>query len=380
MAGLSVVIVGGGIGGLSAAVALRSRGVQVQVYEQAHQLGDVGAGLILQPNSLRVLERLGVGDRVARVGASITDWRYCQADGTVVAQETFGRTAADTMLGVYRPDLVAALVASLPERVMCTGHHCVAFAQDDRRAAVTFDNGVTVDADVVVGADGIHSVLQHHVVEPREPVFSGTVAYRGVIPAQQVPGWPVGARRLWLGQGRFLLVYPLRVGELLNYVGVVRADEQMRESWSAPGDPAQLAAAFANGWDPLVGRVLAQVETTFQWGLYDRDPLPRWSRGRLTLLGDAAHPMLPFSRQGANQAIEDGMALATLLQGSSTADVPDVLARYQVLRRDRTAALQLSSRANAERRGLVKPALNAGTAWVLDYDVEDAARVVRAHV
>ena len=174
-------------------------------------------------------------------------------------------------------------------------------------------------------------------------------------------------------------MFPLRAGELLNYVGVVHTDEPLRESWSAPGDSAQLAAAFADGWDPLVGRLLAQVETTFRWGLYDRDPLTRWSRGRLTLLGDAAHPMLPYDRQGANQAIEDGMALATLLQGASAADVPDVLVRYQVLRRDRTAALQQSSQANAERTGLVKPSLTAGLSWVLDYDVEAAASAIRAH-
>jgi salicylate hydroxylase len=244
---------------------------------------------------------------------------------------------------------------------------------------VTFANGVRAEAEVVVGADGIHSTLQRHVVEPREPVFSGTVAYRGVIPARRVSEWPAGARRMWIGHGQFLLVYPVRAGELLNYVGVVLADEQMRESWSAPGDPAQLAAAFAEGWDPLVGRLLAQVETTFRWGLYDRDPLTRWSRGRLTLLGDAAHPMLPHMGQGANQAIEDGMALATLLQGSSAADVPDVLVRYQVLRRDRTAALQQGSRVNAARAGLLKPSLTAGPSWVHDYDVEAAARAIRAH-
>ena len=283
------------------------------------------------------------------------------------------------MLGLYRPDLVAALVASLPAGVVRTGHQCVAFAQDDQRAVVTFANGVRVEAEVVVGADGIHSTLQRHVVEPRAPVFSGTVAARGVIPARRVPEWPAGARRMWIGPGRFLLVYPVRAGELLNYVGVVHTDEPLRESWSAPGDAAQLAAAFAEGWDPLVGRLLAQVETTFRWGLYDRDPLTCWSRGRLTLLGDAAHPMLPYDRQGANQAIEDGMALATLLQGASAADVPDVLVRYQVLRRDRTAALQESSRVNAERTGLVKTSLTAGLSWVLDYDVEAAASAIRAH-
>ncbi len=379
MAELRVVIVGGGIGGLSAAVALHSRGVQVQVYEQAHQFGEVGAGIILQHNSLRVLDRLGVGDDVARLGASITDSQYCQADGTVLAQETFGRTAEDTMLGLHRSDMVTALAAHLPAGVVHTGHQCVAFAQDERRAVVTFANGVQAEAEVVVGADGIHSTLQRHVVAPREPVFSAIVAYRGLIPAAQVAEWPTGARRMWLGAGKLLLVYPVRAGELLNYVAVVPADEQMRESWSAPGDPAQLAAAFADSWDRLVGRVLAQVKTTFRWGLYDRDPLPHWSRGRLTLLGDAAHPMLPYERQGANQAIEDGMALATLLQGASAAEVADVLVRYEVLRHERAAALQEASRVNAVLRGLAHPSLTTGISWVLDYDVEAAARAVRAH-
>ena len=169
-------------------------------------------------------------------------------------------------------------------------------------------------------------------------MFSGTVAYRGLIPAAQVPEWPGETRRMWLSPGKLLLVYPVRAGELLNYVVVVPADEQMRESWSAPGDPAQLASEFVDGWHPLVGRILTQVETTFRWGLYDRDPLPHWSRGRLTLLGDAAHPMLPYERQGANQAIEDDMAL-----------------------------------------GLVHPSLTTAIPWVLDYDVEAAASAVRAH-
>jgi salicylate hydroxylase len=184
---------------------------------------------------------------------------------------------------------------------------------------------------------------------------------------------------MWLGAGKLLLVYPVRAGALLNYVGVVPADEEMRESWSAPGDPAQLAAMFADGWDPLVGRLLAQVQSTFRWGLYDRDPLPHWSRGRLTLLGDAAHPMLPYERQGANQAIEDGMALATLLEGTSAAEVADVLARYEAVRQERAAALQQGSRVNAVLKGVVPPSLTTGISWVLNYDVEAAASAVRAH-
>jgi salicylate hydroxylase len=366
MAELRVAIIGGGIGGLSAAVALLSRGAQVQVYEQAPRLDEVGAGVALQPNGLRVLERLSVGDRVAGVGARFTEWRFCQMDGTVVSRETF------TTLGLHRADLVTALVASLPQDVVHTGHRCVGFAQDDRRAVVTFDNGVSVEADVVVAADGIHSTLQRYVVEPREPVFSGVVAYRGVMPARRVPEWPEGAFRVWAGYGKHLLVFPVRGGELLNYVGFVPADEQMRESWSASGDPAQLSAEFAEGWDPMVGRILSQVETTFRWGLYDREPLPRWSQGRLTLLGDAAHPMLPHMGQGANQAIEDGMALATLLRGASAADVPDVLVRYQVLRRERTAQFQLGSRINGVRLDSEEP-VTFGLPWVHDYDVEAEA-------
>jgi salicylate hydroxylase len=166
----------------------------------------------------------------------------------------------------------------------------------------------------------------------------------------------------------------MRSGELRNFVGFVPADQQMRESWSAPGDPAALAAEFA-GWDPQLERLLQQVDTTFRWGLYDRDPLPHWTRGRLTLLGDAAHAMLPHMGQGANQAIEDGMALAVLLRQLGTADLPDALIRYQKLRRGRTAAIQQGSRTNAQHLDSEDP--NMGERPSQDYDVEAAAEALR---
>jgi salicylate hydroxylase len=209
---------------------------------------------------------------------------------------------------------------------------------------VRFDNGVSVKADVVIAADGIHSVLQCHVVDATAPVFSGTVAYRGLIPAARLRRWP-DYLVSWGGGGKHLLAFPVRGGELVNYVGFVPADEHMRESWSAPGDPATLAAEFAD-WNPQARRLLAHVDTTFTWGLYDREPLTRWTQGRLCLLGDAAHPMLPHMGQGANQAIEDAMALATLLRGASAADVPETLTRYETLRRARTARIQRLSRTN----------------------------------
>ena len=214
------------------------------------------------------------------------------------------------------------------------------------RATAGFADGTTAAADVVIGADGIHSVLQGFVVAPAKPVFSGVVAYRGLVP--RVDGYPADAMRMWVGQSKHFLVFPVRAGQLLNYVGFVPSDTSIRESWSATGDPAALAAHFA-GWDPVIGEVIAAISgpggSGFQWGMYDRAPLPRWSSGRLTLLGDAAHPMLPHLGQGVNQALEDAVALAALLGASTTsAGVPRALAAYEGLRRDRTARVQLGSR------------------------------------
>jgi salicylate hydroxylase len=277
-------------------------------------------------------------------------------------------------MGVHRADLVAVLAAALPAEVVHTGRRCTQFIQHDGSAAVTFDTGEVVQADVVIAADGIHSVLQQYVVERTEPVFSGTVAYRGLVSATRVPDWPQ-CLVVWGGKGKHLLAFPVRAGQQINFVGFVPADTQMRESWSAPGDPATLRAEFAS-WNPQASRLLHQVDATFKWGLYDRNPLTRWTNGRLALLGDAAHSMLPHMGQGANQAIEDAMALATLLQGVSAADVPNVLMQYQGLRRDRTARIQQLSRSNGV-------GFDAGTTvrlvrpWVQDYDVEADAVAVR---
>ena len=179
----------------------------------------------------------------------------------------------------------------------------------------------SAEAEVVIAADGIHSELRPYVFASSQPVFSGSVAYRGLVPHERVPDWPTERWQMWLGKGRHFLAFPVRAGKLINYVGFVPTDEEMKESWSAPGDPDVLRRAFT-GWDPRIRSVVERSSVTFRWALYDREPLPTWTKRRLSLLGDAAHPMLPHLGQGANQSIEDGMALATILARADRASAP----------------------------------------------------------
>jgi salicylate hydroxylase len=372
---MRAVIVGGGIGGLAAAVALTRRDVEVRVYEQAPRLAEVGAGVVLAPNSLRLLDRMGLGARISQLGTRLSDTRLCLADGQPAAHgpDQFGRPGQ--LVGMHRADMLALLADALPAGTVRTGHCCTGFHQDADGAVVTFSHGESAEADMVIGADGIHSVLQEHVAEPAAPVFSGVIAHRGVIGVP--PGYPVGTMRMWLGEGKHFLTFPVRAGQLLNFVGFVSSGTQLRESWSAPGDQAALAAEFS-GWDPVITTIINAIGSAgFRWGLYDRAPLRRWSDGRLTLLGDAAHPMLPHLGQGANQAIEDAAALGTLLGAVNRHGVSRALAAYQELRRDRTAQVQLGSRRNGAGYDSSGTQLQ-NRKWIYDYDAEAAAAPVAA--
>jgi len=344
------IIVGGGIGGLFAAKALLAHGLEVAVYEQAPELGEVGAGVYITPNSVRQMVRVGLGDAVETRGARIGPAsHYFRADGSPIAPvQVTDSSGWSANFGMHRADFVDFLAASLPKGIVHTGHRCIGFEQVGDKARVKFANGATAAADIVVGADGIHSELRPYVFPPSQPVFSGSVAYRGTVPSDRVPGFPNERWQMWLGQGKHFLVFPLRAGKLLNYVGFVPADKEMKESWSAPGDPDMLRAEFA-GWDPRIEALLLKAEKTFRWALHDREPMPTWTKGRLTLLGDAAHPMLPHLGQGANQAIEDGMALATILSRVGNAHAPEALIAYERLRRRRVADVQRGARQNGMR-------------------------------
>ncbi len=346
----NIAIVGGGIGGLFAANALIAQGFEVSIYEQAPALGEVGAGVFLTPNSVRQLERIGLGPAVEKWGARVGPGsRYFRHDGSPIAPvQVTDSSGWNATFGMHRADLVELLADALADNVVHTGHRCTGFEQRDDVARVSFSNGAVAEADVIVGADGIHSELRPYVFPPSNPVFSGSVAYRGVLPLERIPDWPTDSWLMWLGKGKHFLTFPVRAGQLINYVGFVPADQQMKESWSSPGDPDVLRREFA-GWDPRIESLLQQVQMTFRWALYDREPLPTWTRGRLTLLGDAAHPMLPHLGQGANQSIEDGMALATILARADCSTVPAALAAYERLRRERVAQVQRGARENGMR-------------------------------
>jgi len=345
-----VTIVGGGIGGLFAATALIAHGLKVSVYEQSPALGEVGAGVYITPNSVRHLERVGLGPAVEKWGARVgPKSHYFRHDGTPIAPvQVTDLSGWNATFGMHRADLVDFLAAALPAGVVHCGHRCVGFEQAGDVARVKFANGATAEADVVVAADGIHSELRPHVFPPSKPVFHGNISYRGLVARERLPDWPMDRWQMWAGPSKHFLVFPVRHGEMVNYVGFVPADQEMKESWSAPGDPDVLRREF-DGWDPRISAVLKQVDTTFRWALYDREPLPTWTRGRLTLLGDAAHPMLPHLGQGANQSIEDGMALATILSKVNNAAVLAALQAYERLRRERVAQVQLGARQNGLR-------------------------------
>jgi len=381
---IRAAIVGGGIGGLSAAVALRRRGIDVAVFEQAPALGEVGAGVFIFPNGLRQLESVGLGAAMAKVGAKVgAGSEYYRMDGTVVGPVlTADSSGWNGLYGMHRADLLGVLADALPPSIIHTDHRCVGFEQDAATARLRFANGRTAAADVVIAADGLHSTLQKYVTEPALPEYSGSRAYRGLLAVEKLPEWRKQAHQIWMGEGKHFMVFPVRSGQLVNYVGFVPTTNQTAESWSAVGDRDELAASF-KGWDPRVTGLLNQVERCFWWGLYDRAPLASWTKGRLVLLGDAAHAMLPHLGQGANQSIEDGVALAIFLDNRHPAEITEVLPRYEAFRRQRTDIVQAEARKNGLRYDSRYASLEQRDReiassvklrkWLFDYDVEKAA-------
>jgi salicylate hydroxylase len=391
---LRVAIVGAGIGGLTAAIALRAHGVDAHVYEKASELKALGAGVSIAPNGSRVLTRLGLGAQLKAIAGPLSHYVFRTWQGEPIAGEpstlSFGDPAHTWFL--HRAEFQRVLCDALPTGAITFGRAVVGAIEGPDGVTVRFADGSTVETDLLVAADGIHSALQGVVSAPAQPVSEGIMAYRGLIPAERLSGIaPVGdldVSGMWMGPERSFLVYPVSTGRLLNVVAFVPTDLEVLESWTAPGDVRELAAAY-RGWDQPVLDIIGAMDETFRWGIYDRAPLSQWSSERVTLLGDSAHAVAPHLGQGANQAIEDAMTLAVLLDDCGPADVPSRLRIYQELRMIRTRQVRDGAREAgrtyrstdlaASTRAAKIDAIFAGIA-VNTYDAEQVAQQALASV
>lgn len=366
--GLNIAVVGGGLGGLAAALFLRRAGVQATVYEQATQLRETGAGIVVPPNMVRLLAELGLAETVRRVAVQLdAAWEFRRwQDGRVLFVQAMG-DACEKLYGAHcfvahRADLLTVLQDALGAASLRLNHRCAGVQPQGDAVDIHFerrDGGRSTEStkrfDAVIGADGIHSAVRKFIAPEAQARFSGLCAFRCLVPADAAP--PMALRpvqTLWLGPGRHLVHYPISAGRLVNIVAIVPACDWQGESWTADGNVADLQQAFA-GWDDNEHRIqalLAAATETKRWALVDRTPLPRWTEGRVSLLGDAAHAMLPFFAQGAAQAIEDAAVLADCLSGVPSAQVPQALQRYEARRRPRASQVQLMSRGREIRNHL----------------------------
>ena len=343
-----IAIVGAGIGGLAAAALLSRDGHRVTVVEAARELGEVGAGIQMSPNGVRVLHRLGLGSSAREIGCTpdrivIRRWQ----DDAELMTMPMGPLAVERWgepyYSMYRPDVIDILASRCEQVDLRLGSRIVSV--DVHTPSVTLHDGETITADVVVGADGIHSTVRTSAFGPQPTRFSGFVAYRALVPRADVEDLPVEVTNRVGPDAHIVSYFVGRDRRFLNLVCIYEDTTWDIESWNEPGDPDDLRLRFAD-WSPAVRRILERVrEPVFRWALHDREPLPRWSRGATTLLGDACHPMVPFMAQGACQALEDAAALADAF--SRHADPRSAIGDYEARRRPRTADIQGRSFANA---------------------------------
>ncbi len=353
---MRITIIGAGLGGLSAALALARRGFEVRVLEQAAALREVGAGLQLSANATGVLYRLGLASALAPVaseptGKRIRLWNTGQTWPLFDLGSESVRRHGYPYLMLYRPDLHAVLAQALEQAAPASlrlDARCVALEQGDATVGVRLADGSRIVSDLVIGADGVHSMVRACLCGADAARFSGCLAWRGVIAADRLSSAlrePVGTN--WVGPGGHVIQYPLRAGRLMNFVGILERDNWQRESWTERGTTEECLRDFG-GWHPDVAALIGAIDEPHKWALMVREPIPRWTVGRVTLLGDAAHPTLPFLAQGAAMAIEDGYVLARAI-AAMPAQPQAALTRYEAARRDRTAAVVRGSAAMAAR-------------------------------
>jgi salicylate hydroxylase len=389
---LRVAIIGGGIGGLTAARALQLRGFEVRVYESSPELKEIGAGVALGPNAMKALRSLDLEDQVRAIGYQsefqhLRTWkgRVISTTNASVTAQRFGARACT----IHRADLLDVLARSVPSEVVTLSARCESVTTSVASAQFTgaqFTDGTQIEADIIVGADGIHSAVRESLFGPDAPRFTGKICYRSVIAVADLPQQKIEPYEgLWLGPHGTLVIYGVRRGELINVVAHYDDAAYQHESWIAECDRGEILDRYRR-WHGSLREVFETGKTWYKWALYDRDPIPAWTKGRVTILGDAAHPMLPYLGQGAGQAMEDGCVLAAALD--RLAEDPDqALALYERSRRPRASRVVLTSRERGNDNHLVSPlaalvrdariairkrfstdVTGRGEAWIADYD------------
>ena len=393
-----VGIVGAGIGGLSLALALRERGLQADVFEQASELTEIGAAIGLSANAIREFSRLGLDGGLAAASAIPTELIYRHwRDGSRIAAHPVGQDGwyekqfGAPWFGVHRADLQKILSDAFGVEHLHLGCRLVNIIEQPDSVLLEFANGRTHEADLVVGADGVRSVVRRWITGADDVVYSGTSAFRGIVPTENLPSLPdPQAIQFWMGPDGHLLHYAIgRSGESVNFFAVVETPGIWPHGGSVAEVPDEVPVASFRGWHPAVTEMIRAASSPVRWGLFTVRPLLRWYRDRVVILGDAAHGMLPHHGQGANTSIEDAFALAGLLAGARRDELEETFSRYQRLRRARTRAIQRSSRVTSSLLhlpdGPAAQARNAKVAtvpddfgWIHAYDVQQALQALGA--
>ena len=364
----SIAIVGAGLGGLTVAATLRLAGFDVRVYEQAARFARLGAGIQMMPNSMKVLRRIGIEARVR--GTSFQPYSHLNRvwDTGEILRELpmpeglFGAP----YLCMHRADLHEALVSILPAEIVELRKKLVGLEERAGQVTLGFEDGSSARADAVIGADGVHSIVRDLIIGPDEPIHKGRIAYRAIFPSARMAGKDVGASRTkWWGLDRHIVIYYTKPdrSEIYLITSVPEPAEWLtRESWSTTGDERELRMAY-EGFHPDVRSVVEACPSCHKWAILEREPLPRWSAGRVVLLGDACHPMTPYMAQGAATAMEDAAVLTRCLADDQGQDLEGAFKRYEAHRKPRTSRIQAISSANTWMKGG-----NEDTSWLYGYD------------
>ena len=360
------------MGGLAVAATLRRAGIDVAVYEQASRFGRIGAGIQMMPNSMKVLRGIGVEDRLRKVAfAPYSHLNRVGDTGEMVRELPMPESLYGApYLCMHRADLHDALASAVPMDVIHLNKKLVGLDQAGGVATLRFEDGSTAKADAVVGADGVHSIVRDIIVGPDAPIHKGRIAYRAVFPAALMGDFDIGpSRTKWWGTDRHIVIYyTTKAKSEVYFVTSVPEDASWmtRESWSAKGDVKELRVAY-EGFHQDVRNVLGACPDCHKWAILEREPLPRWSDGRVVLLGDSAHPMTPYMAQGAATSIEDAAILARCLEAVEGDDIEGAFRRYEAHRKPRTSVVQAISSANTWMQGG-----DHDTSWLYGYDAWNA--------